>query len=175
MPCEPTSVKIFSFLFESESKDGYSWCGKAPINIGWSSLSGLKEWCNSGKNPYDFKLKKSIMVPPRVQISKFGEVINLFKQEIEIRADFKNLESIFSMQKNELGKFKLNLASAKLSNRQFYTDTQKFSWAIAKIFSEIKKRNAFPNIEVISVELEDRSIELKITQFEMLFADKFIS
>ena len=158
--------KIYTFLLETIPEENYSWCSKVDINIGWSSLNGLKEWCDSGKNPFDFKLQKPFSIPPRTQISTFGEVINLFKQEIEIRADFKNLETIFNLQKNRFDSdFKLDLQSSKLS-RQFYTDTQKFIFALNKIFDEIRKRKEYQNIEVATLELDDRSIEIKIIQID---------
>jgi ankyrin repeat protein len=151
--------KIYTFLIEENPDTDYSWCQKANINLGWSSLKGLREWCDSGKNPFDFPLKQQIVLPPRKQISTFGEVINLFKQEIEVRAEFKNLEAM--IQSHNVS---MDLSGAKLANRQFYTDTQKLSFVITKIFNEIKKRDEHDKIEVITTELEDRSIELKITQ-----------
>jgi len=59
--------------------------------------------------------------------------------------------------------FVLDLANAKLS-RQFYTDVEKFSNALDKIFSDINIRTEYQNVEVTTTELEDRSIEIKITQ-----------
>ena len=157
--------KIYTFLIDENPDEKYSWYNKTDINIGWSSLEGLKEHCNSGNNPFDFKLPKPIFIG-RKQLSTFGEVINLFKQEIEIRAEFKNLEQIFLSQN-----IQLDLSSAKLNTRQFYTDTQKFSSVLIKIFDEMKKREDFKNIEVSTTELDDRSIEIKIIQIDS-FANK---
>lgn len=157
--------KIYTFLIEENPEENYSWCSKANINIGWSSLEGLKEHCNSGNNPFDFKVPQPIFMG-RKQLSTFGEVINLFKQEIEIRADLKNLEQIFLSQN-----IQLDLSAAKLNTRQFYTDTQKFSSVLIKIFDEMKKREDFKNIEVTTTELDDRSIEIKIIQIDS-FANK---
>lgn len=112
--------KIYTFLIEENPDENYSWCSKTHINIGWSSLEGLREHCDSGNLPRDFNLQKPIFMG-RKQLVTFGEVINLFKQEIEIRADFKNLEQIFLSQN-----IQLDLSAAKLNTRQFYTDTQKF-------------------------------------------------
>ena len=97
----------------------------------------------------------------RKQLATFGEVINLFKQEIEIRADFKNLEQIFLSQN-----IQLDLSAAKLNTRQFYTDTQKFSNVLGKIFYDMGNRKDFKNIEVTTTELDDRSIEIKIIQLD---------
>ena len=152
--------KIYTFLIDENPDKNYSWCSKTHINIGWSSLEGLREHCDSGNNPFDFKLPKPIFMG-RKQLATFGEVINLFKQEIEIRADFKNLEQIFLSQN-----IQLDLSAAKLNTRQFYTDTQKFSNVLGKIFYDMGNRKDFKNIEVTTTELDDRSIEIKIIQLD---------
>jgi len=157
--------KIETFLFNKDSSLEYSWCSKADVNISWLNLEGLREHCDSGKNAFDFPLSKSIIVE-NTEISTFGEIIDLFKQEIEIRTDFKNLEPIFTIQKKKLGRaFKFNLTDVRL-NRQFYTDTQEIKFVIEKIFSEIKKRKEFPVIELLIRDLEDRSLEIKIIQID---------
>ncbi|MDD4329874.1 MAG: ankyrin repeat domain-containing protein [Aliarcobacter sp.] len=161
--------KIYTFLIEENPDENYSWCSKTSINVGWSSLEGLKEHCNSGNNPFDFKLPKTIAYEvdfETITINTFEGVINLFKQEIEIRDNFKNLENLFANKVDTLGEnFHLDLSTAKLG-RQFYTDTQKFSNVLDKIFYDMSTREKFPNIKVNTTELEDRSIELKITQID---------
>lgn len=147
--------KISAFLIETTPNENYSWCTKTPINIGWSSLEGLKEHCDSGKLPKDFKLPKPIFMG-RKQIATFGEIVDLFKQEIEVKATYHIA----------------NLPDLEFSKRDFYTDTQKFSTAIAKIFDQMRKRKEYPQIVVTNKELlEDRSIEIKITQVGS-FGDK---
>ncbi len=155
-------AKIKTFLLETNPKSDYSWCSKAPINIGWSSLDGLKEWCNNGKNPFDFTLSKPIFLDRRTKLTKFGEVIELFKQEIEIRRDFKNLTTVFERINDNLGN-DFNLTTQKLE-RQFYTDVEKFTITLDKIFDGIKKHSAYKDIEVIANESEDGTIELRIIQ-----------
>ncbi|MBU1658898.1 ankyrin repeat domain-containing protein [bacterium] len=141
------SKKIHAFLVEENPDSNYSWCSKTDINIGWSSVKGLKEHCDSGKLPKDFRLSKPIFIG-RGQIATFGEIVDLFKQEIEIRAGYQ-LKSVPNIE---------------FSRRDFYTDTQNFATVIAKIFDEMHKRKEFEQIEVSNKELEDRSIEIKITQ-----------
>lgn len=163
--------KIYNFLIEENPDENYSWCSKTHINIGWSSLIGLKEHCNTGNKPDDFILPIPIFYEGN-DLTTFKDVINLFKQEIEIRENFKNLEKLFTTQKNKLGTgrssiFNLDLSTAKL-NRQFYTDVEKFSNVLDRIFGEIKIRTDFPNIEVITTELEDRSIEIIIVQIDSI-------
>jgi ankyrin repeat protein len=139
--------KIYAFLIDENPDLNYNWCTKTPINIGWSNLEGLKEHCNCGKLPKDFKLPKSIFIG-RKQITTFGEIVDLFKQEIEVRAGYQIT----------------SLPNVEFSRRDFYTDTQNFSTVIAKIFAEMNKREEYPNIEVTNKELDDRSIEIRITQ-----------
>jgi len=152
--------KIYTFLFETSLDADYSWCSKINIKVGWSSLNGLEEWCNNGKNPFDFKLKNSFILENK-EISTFGEIINLFKQEIEIRSEFKNLTKIFKQQKKFLGSdFTINVVKL---DKQFYTDTQIFKSTLDKIFNEIKKRDDYKKIEVSTSEDEEGIIKLQIT------------
>ena len=146
--------KIYAFLVEENPDKNYSWCSKADINLGWLSVQGLREWCNSGNLPKNFKLSSSIFMG-RKQIHYFGEIVDLFKQEIEVRAGYQ----ITSMP------------NVEFSRRDFYTDTQNFATVIAKIFDEMHKHKEFEQIEVSNKELEDRSIEIKITQVGS-FGDK---
>lgn len=160
--------KIYTFLLETNPDSSYSWCNKINTSIGWSSLEGLREHCDNGGNAFDFKLKEYIVIKKGISketITTFGGVINLFKQEIEIRIDFKNLETIFNEVKKSLpdNKFKFDIKNSKLQ-RQFYTDTQSFNSAIKKIFAEITKRTEHSDIELITQELADRSLEIKIVQ-----------
>ena len=163
-------MKIKTFLFNDDSELDYSWCSKASINIGWLNIQGksgetLQEYCDNGNNAFDFKLKTSLIVNNN-EVSTFGDVINLFKQEIEFRTDFKNLEPIFTAHRRKLkGLFKVDLSDANLK-RQFYSDTQQLSNAIEIIFSEIKKRKDYPRIEVKSRDLDDKSIEIIIIQVD---------
>lgn len=158
--------KIDTFLFNTDPNLEYSWCSKSEINIGWLSLDGLKEFCDNGNNAYDFKLNKSIFIGYD-EIVTFGEVIDLFKQEIEIRTDFQSLETIFSTEQEALldEGFLIDISNSKLQ-RQFYTDTEKFQIAIKKIFNEIKKRKVHKTVKLETKELEDRSIEIRITQID---------
>jgi hypothetical protein len=153
--------KIYTFLIDTNPNANakYSWCGKTDINIGWSSLDGLEQWCNDGKNPFDFELKNQFTIDNQ-DITLFGEVINLFKQEIEIRRDFKTLHNIFA--NINLGRgFKKDIAKL---DKQFYGDVQYFVLALDKIFTEIKKRQEFKDISIFTEEVDDNIISLKIIQ-----------
>jgi ankyrin repeat protein len=161
--------KIYTFLIEENPDEKYSWCHKTEINIGWSSLVGLKKHCDERNKPASFVLPKAIIYKDgikTIKITTFGDAIDLFKQEIEIRDNFKNLSNLFINQQKKLAKsFVFDLSSAKLG-RQFYTDVEKFSNVLNRIFSDMNTRQEYPNIEVTTTELEDRSIEIKIIQID---------
>jgi len=151
--------KIYNFLLNTNNDK--SWCSQADINIGWSSLEGLETWCNEGNNPFDFQLSKSYEINSKT-ITTFGEIINLFKREIEIRNENNMLESIFLEHQKKLGR-KFSVELIKLKGRTFYTDVEKLQDAIGRIFEEIKKRDAY-EIHIEVVEPNSESIELKIKQ-----------
>lgn len=145
--------KIHTFLIEENQDENYSWCSKANINIGWSSLIGLKEWCDSGKKAEDYKLPKPIFIG-RKQIAIFGEVIDLFKQEIEVRSGYKITDE----------------ANIDLSKREFYTDTEVLKNVLGKVFNMMKKQDDkdqknHPREATVS-DKEDGSVEIKITQID---------
>jgi len=151
--------KIYNFLLNESNK--HSWCSRADISIGWSSLEGLELWCNRGNNPFDFQLVQNYEVDGKT-ITTFGEIINLFKREIEIRNENNMLENIFLEHQKKLGR-KFSVELIKLKGRTFYIDVEKLQDTIGRIFEEIKKRDAY-EIQVEVVEPNSESIELKITQ-----------
>ncbi len=153
-------TKIYNFLLNESNE--HSWCSKADISIGWSSLEGLEAWCNEGNNPFEFRLKESYEVDNKT-ITTFGEIINLFKREIEIRNENNMLESIFLEYQKKLGR-KFSVDLIKLKGRTFYTDVEKFQESVGRIFEEIKKRNDAHKIRIEVVEPNAEFIELKITQ-----------
>jgi ankyrin repeat protein len=155
--------KIKAFLFETDSNSSYSWYSKSNITISWLNLDGLKEHCYSGNNPFDFKFKKPIKVNGKT-LKKFADIINLFKQEIEVRSDFKTLRNIFDTQKKKLDEDFIFEPSKSKLDKQFYTDTHNLSIAIDLIFGEINKIKDHKTIEVKTKELDDSSIEIYITQ-----------
>jgi hypothetical protein len=98
-------------------------------------------------------------------IATFGDVIQLFKREIEIRNDNNMLESIFHSEQKKLGR-KFNIELIKLEGKTFYTDVSKFKEAISKIFEEIRKRDDFSNVIVQMNEPDLESYELKIIHLD---------
>ncbi len=151
--------KIYTFLFENNPSGEYSWYQYEKVNIGWSSLKGLDIHCNHDKTPDSYKLPNSIVVDNK-EISTYGEIISLFKQEIEIRNEYNGLEYLFNQQQKKFGRN----ASIEFSglNRQFYTDTVKIESILDRIFNDIRRRCATPTIKVFATELEDHSIEIRV-------------
>ena len=157
-------TKIYTFCVEKNPIKNYSWCKDSHINIGWSSLKELAQWCNNGNKAHLFPLEDKSFFYKGKDITTFGEVMNIFKQEIEIRRDFKNLEIIFENIEDNLP-LSFTLKTQKLE-KQFYTDTEKLHNALNNMFEEIKKRKNFPIIEVFTDETNDKSIELKIIHID---------
>jgi hypothetical protein len=159
--------KVYDFLINTSPT--MNWCSKDgdEISIGWSSLDGLEEWCDRGEDPFKFELKKSYSVENKT-ISTFGDVIHLFKQEIQIRNENDVLESIFidieeSLDDEFDGIFEIE--TSKLKGKSFYTDVEKFKDVVNRIFSEIKKRKEFNKIVVKMREYDDVNyMDLIITQ-----------
>jgi len=143
------SQKINDFI-TSEEPSQASWCSQGDIRIGWRSLKGLRKWVNDGNEPWDFPLESQITIND-VTISRFGEVIKLFKAEIETTENI--LQDIFLAQKTRLGrKFKINISN-NLEGEKIYTDVSKFQNAITEIFKEIEKYAHINNLYEIEVEL----------------------
>ena len=132
--------KVYNFLWETDAK----------IAIGWSSLEGLKEWCDSGKNPFEFK--------------NFEKIKSEFKKEIEIRKDKNMLEDIFFEEEEKL-QGTLIFELQKLKGQTFYTDTEKFKNALNVIFSQMKERIEYPNITIeMFGDATQEFVELHIVQ-----------
>jgi len=141
--------KVHNFLWEHDDVKA----------LGWSSIKGLKEWCDNGNDPFGYQIG-SIM---------FGEIKDTFKNVIEIRKEQDKLEDIFIQERKKLGRdFKIELV--KLKGKTFYTDVEKFKSSIAKIFSanvlyskDNKGSIVYPNIRVEAIEDENNKfIEIHI-------------
>jgi len=156
--------KVYNFLL-NENKDTDGWFGKDNISIGWSSLDGLDSWCNDGNKPSKFNLDQSYIVDNK-EISTFGDIINLFKQEIEIRKEHNMLEKIFIDIENELAD-NFSVETKHFREKNFYTDIQTFKEALSNIFSEIQKRE-FPEIQIKAIDETGDYIDISIIQIGSL-------
>lgn len=145
--------KIFNFLWETDSN----------IALGWSSLEGLEEWCNTGNNPFEYKINDKT----------FAEIIYQFKNEIEIRKESDRLYYLFVSIQEQLDEkyedlFTFNLK--KLKGITFYTDIEKFKNGLNKIFDGIiqyakdKDGNIlYPEIQIETVENYGKYLDIYIT------------
>ncbi len=148
------TAKISNFMFRKDlgEKDSngrlIAW-GEYNIEFGWSSKE-LKEWCNNGEYPAKFFLPDHYrkMINGK-SIDRFENIVQLFKNEIEIRSEEKRIKQIFREIKNDkLGKeFKLKLDKS-LDGIDFYTDVQHLKNGLAKIFEEIAKRTQYSQIKI---------------------------
>ncbi|WP_343692623.1 reverse transcriptase domain-containing protein [Chitinophaga sp.] len=180
--------KIYSFLL-LENQNGqysrkgqltpYSW-GTHGLNIGWSSVE-LEKWCekNPGRDPYDYPLHEK-RIFDRTQLSQFSQVVDIFKNEIEIRTEGNKLERIFiDLRKKHLGGDFVTPNYIGLKQLSFYTDVDLLTKGLNKIFREIGKRTNFPNVTIsaenkinlglveISI-LQHKSYNLQLTSDEMI-------
>jgi ankyrin repeat protein len=156
--------KIKDFLF-ADKNSIENWCSKSGDNleIGWSSLDGLEQWCRDGNNPFNFRLPKTYNIDTK-DIQLFGDVIKLFKQEIQIRRENDVLEKIFLDKEDELD-YEYDFTLIKLGGKQFYTDVEVFQKVLNKIFQQFQDNSDFKKITVEIVEDEKRQYyDLKITQ-----------
>lgn len=142
--------KIHTFLVNENPTENDNWSSKVGLNInmGWSSLKGLKEHCNNGQLPGAFIIEPPIFIG-RQQINHFADIVDMFKMEIEVRSSLQTQLDI------------------DLTQRDFYTDTQTFLSVINRIFADMKRREVdnkeFSISSKISL-LDDNSVEIRIIQ-----------
>jgi hypothetical protein len=139
------------YYFKDEKKE-YHW-GESRIRYGWKSVK-LKQWCEQHPNsdPFEFPLPNKTVITKRnndLEISKFGDVVKIFKEEIEIRPEESALYNLFAeLRRKHLGfDFHVTLDDS-LKGKQFYTDVQTFKRALNKIFIDISRRTVNPNVTI---------------------------
>lgn len=140
------NAKIYNFLFETEiSHKGW---GEKRIKFGWSSpelLLACKN--NSDLIPEDFIIPEEYQIQVAGQtIQKFKQVIDIFKNEIEIRDEKSVLENLI-IRKHD--KYLISFSRPKLinlENKSFYTDIQWLGKALDLIFEGIQK---YPQHQVV--------------------------
>ena len=164
---------IYNFLLNDDDDENAIWYNynNEKLNIGWSSLKGLREWCNNGNDPFKFQLEKECRVNNQT-LKTFGEVITLFKQEIQIRRENNVLENIFIDIEERLdeeleGVFEFELV--KLKGKTFYTDVMVFKDVLHRIFEMVKLQPKHNKIKImIEEDSNDSYYELKIIQEDSL-------
>jgi len=163
-------AKMVSFLFnknlgENNSTDKKIVWGIHGIEFGWSS-SKLKKWTNEKNTPFSYVLDEQYRKKiDGKSIDRFGDIVEVFKNEIEIRSDNNQLKKLFiSKQKEYLG-FDFNVEFIDFEGVDFYTDVQHFGFGLDKIFKEIQKQKDFPKVSIkVLKKIKEGFIELHITQ-----------
>jgi len=163
-------AKIVSFLFSKklgmfnlEDNRNKSW-GMNSIEFGWSSPELIK-WTDDGNSPFSYVLDEKYRKKINGKsIDRFSDVVEIFKNEIEIRSDNNQLKKLFiSKQKEYLG-FDFDVEFINLEGIDFYTDVQHLDFGLNEIFKEIKKRKIFSKIKVEVIKnIKAGFIELYIT------------
>jgi len=166
-------AKIVSFLFSKklgtpnlENNRNKAW-GMNQIEFGWSSPE-LREWTKEGNSPFSYvlneKYRKKI---DGKSIDRFSDIVEIFKNEIEIRSDNNQLKKLFiSKQKEYLG-FDFNVEFINLEGVDFYTDVQHLDFGLNEIFKEIQKRKVFPKVSIEAIKkIDEGFIELYITHID---------
>lgn len=177
---------IYPFIFQNKlsKKDSreipYEW-GEYDIKIGWQYPGIIKDWTieNYDKQPSAKKKTPFEMpIPPELitdaanqkhkelfgkEIRCFGDVIQIFKREIEFREDTKDLfYEVKALAKQELGEFHINDLE-NLKHLSFFTYTSAVLKAIRRIFRMIQGRTEHREVIIESKKMTDlRLIELRI-------------
>jgi hypothetical protein len=99
------------------------------------------------------------------ELKYFGDVVELFKREIQFREETKDLYyEILEIKKQELIEF--NVTGLKhLRDFSFYTYVPNVLKAIRRIFRMIQKRTQFPDIEIICSQYNG-ILELRIVHID---------
>ena len=155
----------------------YYW-GEYRMIYGWKSKE-LSNWAkkNSALDPFEFPLPQKSVISKRngdIEISKFGDVIRVFKDEIEIRPEESALYNLIAeLRRKHLGlDFKVNI-NDNLKGKQFYTDVHDFKRALNKIFREISVRAIHPIVSVSSYNFpQDEYTTIEILHHESYCIDK---
>lgn len=158
--------KINTFLFDKEiAKKGWGDINpKKRIYFGWSSPE-LLEACNDdiSLNPEDFILPEKYQVQRAGKtLQKFKHIIDVFKNEIEVRDENSALLNLI-LQKHD--HYLISFSAPKVSNlenKTFYTDIQWLGKALDLIFEGIQKYPQHPVVEYAVTESNNDRLILTI-------------
>lgn len=151
-------AKITSFLFfEKVAEKGW---GTHRIKFGWSSpelLAGMSNDPNLKPENFILPEKAQFLLSKNSSeetIQKFKQVIDIFKNEIEIRDENSVLEELL-IDKHDtyLKGFKIKYIT-NLVNTNFFTDVDYFNKALNLVFENIQKR---PEHREVSYIIKDES------------------
>ncbi|WP_431158140.1 reverse transcriptase family protein [Winogradskyella poriferorum] len=155
---------IYNFVFNPDvHKEGWGAVQRDErIEFGWSSSELIKA-CNAdlSLNPEDYMLpEKYWSLKKGVTIQKFKQVIDFFKNQIEIRDENSALlKLILSKHKKHLAQENFEIHNRELldtlEDKTFYTDVQALDNALELIFKCILKKKQHPNISYQVRSLDD--------------------
>ncbi len=163
---ENLNGKIYNFLFNKEiAKSGWGDINpKKRIYFGWSSPE-LLEACNKdiSLNPEDFILPEKYQVQRAGKtLQKFKHIIDVFKNEIEVRDENSALLNLI-LQKHDY--YLISFSAPKVSNlenKTFYTDIQWLGKSLDLIFEGIQKYPQHPVVEYAVTESNNDRLILTI-------------
>lgn len=163
---ENLNGKIYNFLFNKEiATSGWGDINpKKRIYFGWSSPELLEACKNDvSLNPEDFILPEKFQIQRSGKtLQKFKHIIDVFKNEIEVRDENSALLNLI-LQKHD--NYLIDFSPPKvanLENKTFYTDIQWFSKALDLIFKGIKDRPKHQDVEYFVTENNSEKLILNI-------------
>jgi hypothetical protein len=158
--------KIYNFLFNKEiAETGWGDIDpKKRIYFGWSSPELLEACKNDiSLNPEDFILPEKFQIQRAGKtLQKFKHIIDVFKNEIEVRDENSALLNLI-LQKHD--SYLISFSPPKksnLENKTFYTDIQWLSKALDLIFEGIQKYPQHPVVEYAVTENNNDRLVLTI-------------
>lgn len=164
-------AKIATFLFAKDFANIKRGWGMFNIRFGWNSEELHKFLKDDPRNiPENFVLPDNYKMGIKrygksLAVTNFKNVIDIFKNEIEIRDENNILEEmVISLHKKYLNGFDIKDIS-NLNNKNFYTDVDYIYKALELIFQNIQKRPQYPNIIYKGYD-EQEYFCLKITHCE---------
>lgn len=163
---ENLNGKIYNFLFNKDiAKSGWGDINpKKRIYFGWSSPELLEACKNDiSLNPEDFILPEKFQIQRSGKtLQKFKHIIDVFKNEIEVRDENSALLNLI-LQKHD--NYLISFSAPKVSNlenKTFYTDIQWLGKALDLIFEGIQKYPQHPVVEYAVTENNNDRLVLTI-------------
>ena len=163
---ENLNGKIYHFLFNKEiAKSGWGDINpKKRIYFGWSSPELLEACKNDiSLNPEDFILPEKFQIQRAGKtLQKFKHIIDVFKNEIEVRDENSALLNLI-LQKHD--NYLISFSAPKVSNlenKTFYTDIQWLGKALDLIFEGIQNYPQHPVVEYAVTENNNDRLVLTI-------------
>lgn len=150
------------------TKKQFRW-GEYQLSLGWKSVELIK-WAkkNPTKDPFDFPVKPSVKIEKYgnpFELTQFRDIVNIFANEIEVRSEGDQLQTIMIEMRKKHLKFDFKKPNyVNLKGVQFYTDVDYFKRALNKIFDSISKRTQFPQIDITATNTQKGTTVISIIQ-----------